>query len=67
MKTTLEFYSKTKLTIYGLKKQYRWRAIAANGKIIGASSEGFYNKKDCEDNAFKLSSVLSHPQQVIHK
>lgn len=32
-------------------KEYRWRRIAPNGKIVGASSEGYNNKGDCEANA----------------
>lgn len=31
-------------------REWRWRLIAANGKIVCASSEGFRNRKDCEDN-----------------
>ncbi len=30
---------------------WRWRRKAANGKIVGASSEGYKNKSDCKDNA----------------
>jgi uncharacterized protein YegP (UPF0339 family) len=33
--------------------KWRWRRIAPNGKIIGASSQGHVNKSDCEDNARK--------------
>lgn len=28
-------------------KEWRWRIIAANGKIIGDSGEGYKNKSDC--------------------
>jgi len=31
-------------------KQWRWRIKAANNRIIGSSSEGYWNKKDCEHN-----------------
>jgi uncharacterized protein YegP (UPF0339 family) len=34
-------------------KDWRWRITAPNGKIIGASSEGFESKQGCENN-FKL-------------
>jgi hypothetical protein len=27
--------------------QWRWRFVAANGKIIGVSSESYFNKQDC--------------------
>lgn len=30
---------------------WRWRRIAPNGKIVGASSEGYKNKSDCIANA----------------
>ncbi|MGJ4849166.1 YegP family protein [Bacillota bacterium Meth-B3] len=31
--------------------QWRWRRIAPNGKIVGASSEGFSSKQACVENA----------------
>lgn len=31
--------------------EFRWRRLAANGKIVGASSEGYRTRKDCEANA----------------
>ncbi|MDR2439949.1 MAG: DUF1508 domain-containing protein [Planctomycetaceae bacterium] len=31
--------------------EWRWRRIASNGKIVGASTEGYKNKSDCEKNA----------------
>ena len=45
-----------KPAIFKLKKnwrgQWRWQLRSAhNGKIIGASSEGFKNRGDCIDNA----------------
>lgn len=30
---------------------WRWRRIAPNGQIVGASTEGYKNKADCEANA----------------
>ncbi len=33
------------------KGDWRWRRIAANGKEVGASTEGYKNKSDCEANA----------------
>ena len=30
---------------------WRWRRTAPNGRIVGASTEGYRNKGDCEDNA----------------
>lgn len=42
---------------------YRWHIIANNGKIIGASSEGYWNKADCETNAKTIlnSTILANP------
>jgi uncharacterized protein YegP (UPF0339 family) len=31
--------------------KWRWRRTAPNGKIVGASSEGYNNRSDCLDNA----------------
>jgi len=31
--------------------EWRWRRIASNGRIVGASSQGYVNKSDCVDNA----------------
>ena len=33
------------------KNEWRWKRIAPNGKIVGASTEGYKNKSDCEANA----------------
>jgi len=30
--------------------EWRWRRKASNGKIVGASSEGYKDKKDAESN-----------------
>jgi len=30
---------------------WRWRRIASNGRIVGASTEGYRNKADCIANA----------------
>lgn len=31
--------------------EWRWRRKASNGKIVGASSEGYSSKQNCIDNA----------------
>ncbi|WP_081411225.1 YegP family protein [Tenacibaculum ovolyticum] len=32
--------------------KWRWRrTVSSNGKIVGASSQGYVNKSDCIDNA----------------
>ncbi len=33
--------------------EWRWRCTASNGEIVGASTEGYHNKSDCEDNAHR--------------
>jgi uncharacterized protein len=40
------------LEIYKDKRgEFRWRRIASNGEIVGASSESYKAKKDCAANA----------------
>lgn len=31
--------------------EWRWRRIAVNGRIVGASSHGYVNRIDCVNNA----------------
>lgn len=31
--------------------EWRWRRTASNGRIVGASTEGYVNKADCVANA----------------
>jgi uncharacterized protein YegP (UPF0339 family) len=31
--------------------EWRWRRVAANGKIVGAASQGYRNRIDCVENA----------------
>jgi len=33
------------------KGEWRWRHVAANGKIVGASAEGFKTRAACVANA----------------
>ncbi|RMF41503.1 MAG: DUF1508 domain-containing protein [Alphaproteobacteria bacterium] len=40
-----------KFEVYKDKRgEWRWRRIATNGKIVGAASEGYKSKADCEAN-----------------
>jgi len=34
-----------------VQEQWRWRRTAPNGNIVGAATEGYENKADCEGNA----------------
>lgn len=41
-----------KLEIYKDKRgEFRWRRTASNGEVVGASSESYKARKDCEANA----------------
>ena len=40
------------------KGKYRWRAVADNGKIVGASSQGFASKERAADNLMILQIML---------
>lgn len=33
------------------KTEWRWRRTAVNGRIVGASTEGYKNRLDCIENA----------------
>lgn len=35
----------------GADDDWRWRRTATNGKIVGASTQGYSNRSDCIDNA----------------
>jgi uncharacterized protein YegP (UPF0339 family) len=40
------------LDIYKDKRgEFRWRRTSSNGEIVGASSESYKSRKDCEANA----------------
>jgi len=40
-----------KWEIYQTTAGWRWRRIAANGKIVGASTEAYSSKANCISNA----------------
>ena len=35
------------------RRDWRWRRIAANGEVVGASTEGYRNKSGCLANAIR--------------
>jgi uncharacterized protein YegP (UPF0339 family) len=39
--------------------EWRWRRTAPNGKIVGASSQGYKNRADCVANAQKNGYTAS--------
>lgn len=50
------FYKK--FSLRSLKYEWRWRITASNGRIIGASTEGYINKGDCIYNAQSVGISL---------
>jgi uncharacterized protein YegP (UPF0339 family) len=40
--------------------KWRWRVIADNGKIVGASSQGFASKQMAGENADLLNDALTN-------
>lgn len=40
----------SKLSFYRAEDGYRWRTVAPNYEITGASTQGFSNFTDCRDN-----------------
>lgn len=43
------------------KHKWRWQVTATNGKIIGASSQGYERKVDCSTNMHQVASALTPP------
>lgn len=41
------------------KTKFRWRVTADNGRVIGASSQGYVNLQDCKYNAISLGQSLN--------
>jgi len=49
----------TTLTIYKDKRgKHRWRIQAPNGKIVGASTQGFSTRYLCAQNAAMVGRVI---------
>ena len=42
--------------------QWRWRRVSTNGRIVGASSEGYSRKSACKDNAQRQFSQCTITQ-----
>lgn len=51
--------------------QWRWRRTAPNGNIVGAATQGYVNRADCEANARRngwngqLSALLRRNTQLL--
>ena len=39
--------------------KWRWRLITPNGRIIGASSQGYIDKRDAKSNVRQLCAELA--------
>lgn len=50
---------KDRLEFYKSYFKWRWRLKANNGKIIGASSESYWNHLDCVRNAEMVGENLN--------
>lgn len=51
-----------------IKKEWRWRITASNGRNIGASTEGYINKIDALNNFLTVGkSILNSPEAVKSK
>lgn len=52
MAVNVESAKKDEITLFkDAKDEWRWvRKCTTNGKIVGASTEGYKNKSDCIDN-----------------
>ena len=42
--------------------KWRWRAIAKNGRIVAGSTQGYFNKQDCINNARMLGYHSCHEE-----
>jgi uncharacterized protein YegP (UPF0339 family) len=49
-----------KWEIYQSGSDWRWRRTATNGRIVGASTQGYSNKSDCIENA-KRNGMTCNP------
>lgn len=45
-------HKKDKVELYKDKNdKWRWKRIAPNGEVVGASTQGYANKSYCKENA----------------
>ena len=45
--------------------QYRWRLVAANGRIIANSGEGYQNSGDCDHAVALVKSTTKDTPYVL--
>ena len=53
----VEFYTDT-------AGKHRWRVVAANGRILADSGQGYRRRKDCEAGAALASRVIEQATQA---
>ena len=44
-----------------VSRQWRWRFVAANGRIIATSGESYWNKADCEHGIMLVKGSSNAP------
>jgi hypothetical protein len=59
---TIEFYSRKKMFS---RRQYYWRIRHWNGKVVGDGSEGYYNRKERDDEFYKIVRALSMKDYTV--
>lgn len=47
-----------KILVYRSGRDWRWKRVANNGRVIGASSEGYRSKRRCISNAMRCMSMV---------
>jgi uncharacterized protein YegP (UPF0339 family) len=47
------------------KKEWRFRIVASNGRIIADSGEGYHNKKDCLENIESIETCIKEGRMVL--
>lgn len=50
---------KKKKNLFKLRNEYRWQTKYANGRTMGASTEGYFNPDDIRDNLYALRDLLN--------
>jgi|AntDeeMinimDraft_6_1070357.scaffolds.fasta_scaffold06415_2 uncharacterized protein YegP (UPF0339 family) len=65
--TVIKYFENNEVTSYpenltfyrgGLFRKWRWRVTSNNGNIIGGSTQGYWNRGDCEYNAMSVSKSI---------
>lgn len=49
-----------------VRRQWRWRYVARNGRIIATSSEGYHNRADCITGATRALHLDGRTDVTVH-